>query len=140
MARDIPEPGDYELETGAGPFDELAARPPWRECIGFVWGWECRRHGGCNGGRRTCALEWMPRRVFGDEYGPTSPRTGMPCSWSRAWSEYYEGRAGGGLWDYETEAEMDRRNYRRRRSAAKERARAKPVRVRGHKTRAAAGG
>lgn len=117
------EHGDYDLETGDGPFDGLALLPPWREWTGYRWEWE-------RWGKR---FELRPHQTYSEPYGPTSPRSGLPCSWRQAWVEWWECRASGGLWDYETEREMDMANYRRRRAHAREKARADVVRVRGIK-------
>jgi len=94
---------DYDLDTGPGPLDVILQAPPWRE----FWGW------------RWVGLDCRPR--YSPEYGPISPRTGRQVSYDIAWLEYEIGRAGGGLWDYDTErecaaiAQAEARQFRRSR-------------------------
>ena len=108
--------GDYDRDTGPEAYEHAALSPPWRE----LRGWYIQRdHSRC---------DVRPR--WSEEYGPTSPRTGRAVSYAQAYREYLEGRAGGGLWDYDTEREMALVSNAMRLMLRRSRARQRRLRVR----------
>lgn len=109
--------GDYDRDTGPEAYEHAALSPPWREQRGWA----------ISGDRRRCDV----RPLWSEEYGPTSPRTGRSVSYAQAYREYLDGRAGGGLWDYDTEREMALVSNAQRVQLRRERARRRTLRVRG---------
>lgn len=108
--------GDYDRDTGPEAYEHAALSPPWREQRGWA----------ISGDRRRCDV----RPLWSEEYGPTSPRTGRAVSYAQAYREYLDGRAGGGLWDYDTEREMALASHARRVLERRHRARQRRLRVR----------
>lgn len=109
--------GDYDRDTGPEAYAHAALSPPWRE----QRGWAISRD------RKRCDV----RPIWSEEYGPTSPRTGRSVSYAQAYREYLDGRAGGGLWDYDTEREMALANSTMRAALRRQLARHRSLRVRG---------